>query len=145
MLNAILEALERESPDVRARVMTACGEECARLPCPPRWEVSYTKAWKISQKTSSLSERVDLLNQEVPWCGEWSVTDTVVSSECDSCGCLLVQDQLVSPSQVWCACSLGWIKAIFEALLQCPVHVELVSSIGRGDAVCKYLVRIGQE
>ncbi len=145
MLNAILEALESESFEVSARVMRSAGVMCATLPCPPAWGVSLHKALEISQKSESLEERVAMLNRDIPWCGEWSFMNGTISSECDSCGCLLVQDGLVSPSGIWCACSLGWVEAIFAALLQCPVRADLVSAIGRGDATCKYIVHLSSE
>ena len=142
LLAAILKALETESVEVRRRVMMACGKECAKLPCPPKWNISLDTVTKIVKKTSDTKERIELLNQEVPWCAEWVFDDNTIISECYECGCLLVQAELVRDRTVWCDCSIGWAKEILEALLQFSVQVELVSAIGRGDKTCKFLVKI---
>jgi len=142
LLTAILKVLETETAEVRIRVMMACGKECARLPCPPEWTSSLDIVAKIVERTSDVKERIELLNQEVPWCAEWVYDENMIFSECYECGCLLVQDELIKDCAVWCDCSIGWVKEILETLLQLPVHVELVSSIGRGDKTCKYLVKI---
>lgn len=141
MLSAILRALEYESPEVRNRIMMACGKECASLPCPPRWNVSLDMVYDIASQTKYVNRRIDLLNKSAPWCAEWIMQDDYIMSECTTCGCLLIQEELVDANPVWCDCSVGWVKTIFEALLQIPVQVELVSAIGRGDKTCKYVVR----
>ncbi len=142
MLIAILGALEKERAEVRERVMMACGKECANLPCPPNWRVSLNTVRQIARQTRSTEERINLLNQKVPWCGNWTLQNDAITSECTECGCLLVQANLVSHDRVWCDCSLGWVKTIFEVLLQSQVDVELVSAIGRGEATCQYKVRL---
>jgi predicted hydrocarbon binding protein len=142
LLTAILRALETESTEVRKRVMMACGKECAHLPCPPEWNSSLDLVTLIVERTSDVKKRIELLNQEVPWCAEWVFDDNTISSECHECGCLLVQNELIKDCAVWCDCSIGCVKEILEALLQFPVQVELVSAIGRGEKTCKYLVKI---
>jgi len=142
MLKAILKALESESPEVRHRIMMACGKECANLPCPPKWNVSLDTVHDIASRIKKVNERIDLLNQEVPWCAAWTTLNDEIISDCSECGCLLVQAGLVNVSSVWCDCSLGWINTIFEALFQHPVHVELLSAIGRGDRTCNYRVKL---
>jgi predicted hydrocarbon binding protein len=145
LLTAMLRALESESTEVQTRVMMACGKECARLPCPPEGQSSLDLVAKIVERTSDVKERIELLNQEVPWCAEWICEENTIFSECYECGCLLVQSELIKDCAVWCDCSIGWVKEILEALLQLPVKVELVSAIGRGDKTCKYLVKIPSE
>jgi len=142
MLVAILKALEKERTEVRERVMMACGKECASLPCPPNWKASFNTARQIARRTRVMEERIRLLNQEVPWCGNWILQNDEITSECSECGCLLVQANLVNHIGVWCDCSLGWVKTIFETLLQSQVDVELVSAIGRGNTICQYKVRL---
>jgi hypothetical protein len=140
MLRAIIRTLEGESPEVRDRIMMACGRECASLPCPPKWNISLDMVYDITSKTMDVKERIGLLNELVPWCSEWIMDKDSIISECMTCGCLLVQNGLVEPSEVWCECSLGWVKAIFEVIFQGPVQVKLASAIGRGDRTCKYMV-----
>ncbi len=141
ILRVILSALEEEDPEVRNRIMIACGKECANLPCPPKWEVCLDIAHDIVFKTNDWKKRIELLNQLVPWCADWVIANDWITSECTTCGCLLVQNGVVDANPVWCQCSVGWIKSIFEVIFQSPVQVKLASAIGQGDKTCKYLVK----
>ena len=84
---------------------------------------------------------LDLLNRQVPWCGSWVRDGDVITSVCEQCGCPLVRAGWVRPSPAFCNCSRGWVKAVFETALGRPVEVELGQAIGRGDPVCRFLVR----
>ncbi len=141
MLSVILRALEDEDREVRNRLMIACGKECANLPCPPKWDVSLDIAHDIISKTDDVTKRIELLNQSVPWCADWVMENDWIVSECTTCGCLLVQNGIVDASPLWCQCSMGWVKSIFEIIFQSPVQVMLTSAIGQGDKTCKYLVK----
>ncbi len=141
ILRAILGALENEDIEVRNRIMIACGKECANLPCPPMWEASLDIVRDIVSKTNDLKKRIELLNQLVPWCADWVVKNDWITSECTTCGCLLVQNGAVDANPIWCQCSVGWVKSIFEVVFQSPVQVKLASAIGQGDKTCKYMVK----
>jgi len=64
-----------------------------------------------------------------------------IACVCERCGCPLVNDGLVSSSPIFCSCSRGYVKAVFEVILGGPVVVELEQAIGRGDPVCRFVVR----
>jgi len=60
----------------------------------------------------------------------------------DACYCSLVKGYPGQLSPIFCNCSRGWIKELFEKALERPVEVELEQSIKQGDPVCKFLVRL---
>jgi len=43
-------------------------------------------------------------------------------------------------SAVYCNCSRGWAKALFEGALKKPVEVTLMKSIKRGDKECRFKI-----
>jgi len=60
----------------------------------------------------------------------------------DACYCSLVKGYPGQLSPIFCNCSRGWIKELFEKALERHVEVELEQSIKQGDPVCKFLVRL---
>jgi len=51
-----------------------------------------------------------------------------------------VKNNVINLTGTFCYCSRGWVKKIFETLLNKTVSVELEKSIGLGDKVCKFIV-----
>ena len=43
----------------------------------------------------------------------------------------------------YCNCSRGWLLEVFENITGKPASVELLSSIRRGGADCRFVVRLG--
>lgn len=58
----------------------------------------------------------------------------------DHCTCPLVEAGVTDPAL--CACTAGYSKAVFEALFDATVKVELEQTILRGDSACVQRIRI---
>ncbi len=56
--------------------------------------------------------------------------------------CPLVENKPAGLSGTYCLCSLGYVKAMHEQLLDRPVEVELVSSAFMGDKRCKFKITV---
>lgn len=124
----------------RTRLMERCGRACALH----HRDTGRVKA--IRERIKRIDEWLDRLNQlEDFWCGTWTREGGVIRSVCDRCGCPLVRAGWVELSPAFCDCSRGWVTEVFEAALGGSVHVELKRAIGRGDPVCEFIVRFGQE
>ena len=54
----------------------------------------------------------------------------------------LKEDQLIPP--IFCNCSAGYFKNFWEAVLDQPVKVQLVSSVLEGDEKCKFALYLPQ-
>lgn len=125
----LLDATKRE------QLLESCGRACA---------IHYgaiEMAQSIAKSTAQLDAQLNQVNRKIPWCGKWVNEKGTITSVCASCGCPLVQEGLVTLSPVLCNCSRGYVKAVFEAILERPVYVELEQAIGRGDPVCRFVVR----
>ena len=55
---------------------------------------------------------------------------------------LLKDDQPVSP--IFCNCSAGYFKNYWEAVLDHPIKVQLLSSVLNGDESCKFVLHLPQ-
>jgi len=58
------------------------------------------------------------------------------------CFCPLVQDSPPLLSDTFCNCSRGWLKEVFETVVDNPVDVKLEDSIMRGGKHCRFFVRL---
>lgn len=52
------------------------------------------------------------------------------------CYCPLVRCAAAEVPGIYCNCGTGWTKGIWEFILERPVHVEVTSSVLRGDEAC---------
>jgi predicted hydrocarbon binding protein len=122
--------------DTRAELIEHCGRACALH------YGSIERARATKHGAQEIDELLDQLNQqEAYWCGEWVRDGNAIYSVCGECGCPLVGAGLVKLSPTFCECSRGWVKAVFETILDGPVEVELEQTIGRGDPICRFAVR----
>lgn len=133
---SLLSSMENELDDTTMkRLLESCGRTCA---------VHYGSiklAQSIAKSATEIDERLERANQGIPWCGKWVREDDSIYAVCESCGCPLVREGLVTLSPAFCNCSQGYVKAVFEVILGGSVIVELAQSIGRGDPVCRYVVK----
>jgi predicted hydrocarbon binding protein len=136
-VETVVAGLDAEVDEgTRARVMAHCGRACALHFGAIEW------ARRIQHGTEEIGELLDELNrQEGFWCGKWVSDGDTIYSVCEACGCPLVRAGLVGLSPTFCQCSRGWVEAVFETALGKRVEVELEQAIGRGDPVCKFVVR----
>lgn len=135
-INGVLEGIQKElSEETQEKILAYCGKACA-----------HNENLKILKKLKShvytLDELIHRMNKEIPWCGKWIRENNRFRSICTSCGCPLVRDGIVNNSSLFCKCSKGWVKTIFEEITGYPVKVNLKRSIGFGDSVCEFDVEI---
>ncbi len=119
----------------KEKLLESCGRTCA---------VHYGSikaAQSIAKSTAKIDDLVKQVNEKISWCGKWVRKKDTISSICTSCGCPLVREGLVTLSPIFCNCSRGYVKAVFEVILGRPVIVDLEQAIGRGDRICRYVVK----
>jgi predicted hydrocarbon binding protein len=51
-------------------------------------------------------------------------------------------ENLMASSDTYCACSLGWMKETFEAVMGRPVDVTLVEPVKRGGQRCQFMIQL---
>jgi len=122
--------------EVWTPLLEACGKTCAVH------HGDLDRAEAAGQRAADLDGLLDRLNRDVSWCGVWRREAGGIVSVCERCGCPLVREGLVELSPAFCACSTGFVRALFERALGRQVLVRLEQAIGRGDPVCRFSVRI---
>jgi len=132
-LPAMLEGLEKiTDEEQRTKILEFCGRSCA--------EHDFEEIARIKEEARDREHLLQLINEPIPWCGDWVWEDGKVRTVCAACGCPLVVEGYVNRCPTFCLCSRGWVKAVFGEALGEEVDVELVQAIGRGDGCCEFVV-----
>ena len=58
------------------------------------------------------------------------------------CFCPLVAELKEPLSASYCFCSAGWLKEVYETVSGKPVTVEILETVKRGGAVCRFNVKL---
>ena len=133
-LPALFEGLDQcTTEEQRIKILEHCGRACGQ----PNLDDVRT----IRQEARDREHLLQLINERIPWCGEWELQDGKIHTMCAACGCPLVQEGYLENSPTFCLCSRGWVKAVFTEALGEEVEAELVQAIGKGDERCEFLVQ----
>lgn len=106
--------------------------DCSCTP-PPKY-INDVK--KLYQKSNSLDEFCEKYNSAYEgkhsvWC-----ENNVLFFSYPSCYCSCVKRMSENISTTWCFCTLGYTKAIFDAVFNCNTQVELIESIKTNSSRC---------
>jgi effector-binding domain-containing protein len=61
------------------------------------------------------------------------------------CFCPLIRDCLDETPKIFCNCSAGWPKQIWEGILERPLKIEIVQSLTKGDDTCEFAIHLPAE
>jgi len=132
-LPALIDGLDEcTSEEQRIKILEVCGRACG--------EPDLQEVRRIRDEARDREHLLQLINERIPWCGEWVWEDGKIRTVCAACGCHLVVEGYLENSPTFCLCSKGWVKAVFTEALGEEVEVELLKAIGRGDECCEFLV-----
>ena len=137
IFNSLLEGLSQIDHETMKKVIGLCGEACARSEL---FGPAINKARIIADEETDEARILGRMNNEIGWCGKWVKMGDTIQCTCTRCGCPIIQKGVVTRPEIFCYCSRGWVKKIFETLLGKTVSVELEKAIGFGDTVCQYSV-----
>lgn len=136
-LGNLIESLEKsDAGSSGERVLIECGRACAALDA-----VREASAVRDElDDPSDIEALLDALNRRGVGGGFLRQEGDSIVGTYEKCYCPIRTEGFVD-SPFFCTCTRGWTMAVFEAALGRPVAVELVTAIGRGDEVCKFVVR----
>jgi len=130
LLDLLKEVEGKISKERLAEILESRGRAC--LP-----EAMLTKARKAAKDIKNDAEFLDNLEKVYPMLKREGDEVYVVYPECYCPG---MKELVADAPDYYCACSVGWIKEMFEQALARPVEVRLESSVIRGDAECRLRV-----
>jgi effector-binding domain-containing protein len=56
------------------------------------------------------------------------------------CFCPLIRDCIDDTPEIFCNCSAGWPKQLWEGILERPLKIEIVQSLVRGNDTCEFAI-----
>ncbi len=136
--NDAVARLEKEVGKKSAiKIMQSCGRMC----CGPAHR-KYAK--QIMSKVKSIKEFINTLNKFGIGGGRLKLKDkNTITGGYDHCYCGQVkQTQKPFSSLLYCHCSTGLYKQLFETALERPVEVEILQSIISGAKNCEFVIHI---
>jgi hypothetical protein len=118
-------------PIERGALMEANGRDCARREAIRMAESSR------GDMAGFVNKLAGILGKENAALGDGKVV--LIYTECY---CPMVSKIQSPVSPTWCECSRGWVLQLFETVAGRPLNVGLVTSIKRGDPVCRFEVSV---
>ncbi len=132
------ESIDRLDEASKAAIMKRAGKACAA-------DLLSLCAKYLGKPIASIEElRVawNMLRDERNLTGRWEVQGHDLRGIFGECGCPLVRSGLIELHPVQCYCSQAMMEAIFSQVSKKTVGVEIKRSIGRGDDVCEFVIRL---
>jgi hypothetical protein len=132
------ESIDQLDQAMKSAIVQRSGKACAadllslcekRLGRPLRSTEDLRIAWNMLRDDRNLG-------------GRWEVQGNDLRGIFDECGCPLVRSGLVELHPVQCHCSQAMMEAIFSQVTRRTIEVEIKRSIGRGDDVCDFLIKL---
>ena len=122
----------------QAAIMKPCGQGCAS-------DLLSLCEKLLGKKVNSLEDLItgwNMIRDKRGLTGRWEYEPNAVRGIFKGCGCPLVRSGLIELHPVQCYCSQGMMETIFSGVAHKPIAVEMKQTIGRGDAVCHFLVKL---
>lgn len=99
----------------------------------------------LGHKIKTISDLINgwnLLRESKGLTGGWRSDGQEIIGIFHECGCPLIRAKYIKLHPIQCLCSKGMIETIFSKISQTNVKVEMKQSIGNGDNVCEFKVRL---
>lgn len=122
----------------QALLMKPCGNDCAE-------DILLLCKKNLGRKIASLEDLItgwNMRREQRGLTGKWEFEQNTIRGIFKECSCPLVSSGLIDLHPVQCYCSQGMIESIFSTVAGRPVEVEVKQTIGRGDDVCHFLVKV---
>jgi predicted ArsR family transcriptional regulator len=135
-IGGLMDRLEDEVGErVAKEIMVDCGRQCIA-------RSALKRAHGLWQEAEDVDDFLDKLNQAHIGGGNLRREGDVIYGSYGRCYCGSVSQAKERLSSVYCSCSCGWYKELFETALERPVEVELLDSIVQGAEACRFTIRI---
>lgn len=135
-IRGLMDRLEDEVGErVAKEIMVDCGRQCIA-------RGALKRAHRLWQEAEDIDDFLDKLNQAHIGGGNLRREGDIVYGSYGRCYCGSVSKAKERLSSIYCSCSCGWYKELFETALERPVEVELLDSIVQGAEACRFAIRI---
>jgi predicted hydrocarbon binding protein len=121
-----------ENVDEKSKILVL--ENCGRACITESMKLRAKRAKRESKNTTEF-----LQNLSKVW-SHLKLKGKNIYVEYPKCYCPIVATYKGDLPRSWCNCSRGWIKELFEQVLDKQVKVTLEKSIKQGDEICRFKV-----
>jgi hypothetical protein len=122
---------EHADREMLEEVLEQCGRQCQSASFLKKARSIYEKSNNVNDFLENLGKAYKHLHREGD--GIYLVYP--------KCYCSMVNKIPAGKlAAVYCNCSRGWAKALFEGALKKPIEVKLLKSIKRGDKECRFKI-----
>jgi len=122
---------EHADEEMLVKVLEQCGRQCQSASFVKKARSIFEKSGNVDEFLENLGKIYKHIHREGD--GVYLVYP--------KCYCSMVNRIPIGKlAAVYCNCSRGWAKALFEGALKKPVEVKLLKSIKRGDKECRFKV-----
>jgi len=135
---SVHQSIDQLGKEVKASIMKPAGMGCASdllalceqcLGGKIETIEDLVRGWNIAREKRGIK-------------GSWEFAGETISSTLQACGCPLVRSGMVELHLVQCYCSQGMMETIFSLVAKRKIEVDIKRSIGRGDDVCEFVVKL---
>ena len=133
--NLLDELVDDIGVDKAKVVMEGCGQQCIG-------QSVLDKARFLKHHSSNIDEFLEKLNDAHIGGGKLRRENDVIYASYERCYCGSVSKTRQPISAIYCQCSCGWYRKLFETILHKPVTVELIDSIIHGADTCQFIIHI---
>ena len=133
--NLVNDMVDDIGVDKAKVVMEGCGQQCIG-------QSVLNKARLLKHDSSTIDEFLEKLNDAHIGGGKLRRENDVIYASYERCYCGSVSKTRQPISTIYCQCSCGWYKKLFEVTLDKPVTVELLDSIIHGADTCQFVIHI---
>ncbi|MFX0082727.1 MAG: DUF6144 family protein [Candidatus Hodarchaeota archaeon] len=97
-------------------------------------------AGDIKKKSNEIDEIIQNINK-ASGAEYFKLEDNKIYATFNQCLCQIGVREAEEPiSKTYCSCSLGWMKSLFNMILDNPFKVELIDSIVSGGKSCQFII-----
>ena len=99
-------------------------------------------AESVKKKSDGIAEIIHNLNVS-SGAEHFKLEDNKIYATFNQCLCQIGVKETEEPiSKTYCSCSLGWMKSLFNTLIDKPFKVELLDSIVSGGKACQFVIKL---
>jgi len=137
-MSRLYNSIDQLDQNLKAAMLKPAGEACAD-------DIVVIAEKYIGRPVVTVEDLVfgwNMLREQRKLTGKWEIQGGVISGIFAECGCPLVRSGLVELHPVQCYCSQGMMETVFSRFAKKPVEVTIKRSIGRGDDVCEFIIKV---
>ena len=99
------------------------------------------KAMRIKRESKNNKELIDKLNKNHIGGGFLTIKGNTISGRYTRCYCGSISKSKEKIPILYCYCSAGWYRKLFENILEKPVNVKIIGTIMSGSDECKFEIK----